>query len=493
VALVIPEGPLLKDARPLIGGKSIDSVSGGSLDHYYPGNGQQLGVVHLAGPEEVDAAVAAAKEAAPAWRGLPGTERRRLLLRLAELITEHSDEFARIATLEMGAASIVANWNSSLSARWFNYYAGWADKIEGSVNPVGPDQGFDYVAREPYGVVGLIVAWNGAMIFIGMKAAPALAAGNCVIIKPSELAPFSTIRFGELALEAGIPEGVVNVITGGAEAGEALTRHPGIGKLSFTGSVATARKIIQASAETIKPLTLELGGKSAHVMFPDADLGQAVPLAALLGVGANSGQGCACGTRILVHESIHDEVMARFADVISGYGVGDPFDPGTVVAPLVTAAARDRVAGVIEEAVANESGRLVIGGGRPGGELADGYFIEPTVFDNMQLGSPFARNEIFGPVIGVTTFKETAEAIPMANDSDYGLAAYISTRDVNLVHSVAGHLEAGSVWVNGYTLSPSAPFGGYHQSGYGREGGRPGIDEFLQTKNVFIGIPPLTA
>jgi|HubBroStandDraft_6_1064221.scaffolds.fasta_scaffold17499_3 acyl-CoA reductase-like NAD-dependent aldehyde dehydrogenase len=489
MSLAIPEGPGLEDARLLIGGDWLDSASGGTLDHHYAGNGRPLGLVHLAGAEEVDAAVRAASKATPAWRALPGPERRRLLLRLAEKITENSEEFSRIATLEMGAASLVAGWNSALSAGWFNYYAGWADKIEGSVIPVGPDQGFDYTTREPYGVVGLIVAWNGPVIFIGMKAAPALAAGNCVIIKPSELAPFSSVRFGELALEAGIPEGVVNVIPGGPEAGDAMTRHPGIGKLSFTGSIATARKIIQASAETVKPLTLELGGKSAHIMFPDADLDTAVALAAMLGVGANSGQGCACGTRILVHESIHEDVMARLAGVISNYGVGDPFDPKTVVGPLVTAAARDRVAGVIDTAVADESGKLVIGGGRPDGDLADGYFVEPTVFDDMRLDSPLAKNEIFGPVIGVTTFTETGEAIQMANSTDYGLAAYVSTRDVGLVHTVAGHLNAGSVWINGYTLSPSAPFGGYRQSGFGREGGRPGLEEYLQTKNVFIGMP----
>jgi aldehyde dehydrogenase (NAD+) len=492
MSLVIPEGPGLDDARLLVGGEWINSTTVGTMDHFYAGNGQRHGLVHLAGAEEVDAAVRAAQKAAPAWRAMPGAERGRLLRALAEKIRENSEELSRIATLEMGAASLVADWNSSLSSRWFDYYAGWTDKLESTVVPVSPDQGFDYTLTEPYGVIGLIVAWNGPLIFIGMKAAPALAAGNCVVIKPSELAPFTSVRFAELALEAGVPEGVVNVIPGGPEAGEAMTRHPGIGKLSFTGSVPTARKIIQASAESVKPLTLELGGKSAHLMFPDADLDKAVPLAAMLGVGANSGQGCACGTRILVHESIHAEVMERLAAVIATFPVGDPFDPGTVVAPLISAAARDRVAGVIDTAVESGIGKLVIGGSRPGGDLKDGYFIEPTVFDDVPMDSPMARNEIFGPVVGVTKFSDAAEAVRMANDSDFGLAAYVSTRDVGLVHGIAGQLQAGSVWVNGYTLAPSAPFGGYRQSGYGREGGRAGLEEFLQVKNVFIGLPDPT-
>jgi acyl-CoA reductase-like NAD-dependent aldehyde dehydrogenase len=492
MALVIPDGPGLDDARLLIGGKWVDSASGGALEHYYAGNGRPLGTVHLAGAEEVDAAVRAAQEAAPAWRALPGPERRRLLFRLAEKISEHAEEFSRIATLEMGAASNIAQWTSPMASGWFDYYAGWADKIESSVIPVAPAKGFDYTLSEPYGVVGLIIAWNGPLFFIGMKAAPALAAGNCLVIKPSELAPFSSIRFAELALEAGIPEGVINVIPGAGEAGDAMTRHPGIGKLSFTGSVATARKIIQASADTIKPLALELGGKSAHLIFPDADLDTAVPFAAMLGLGVNSGQGCACGTRILVHEAVHDEVMLRLASVVESFPVGDPFDPKTVIAPLVSAGARDRVCGIIDAAVSEGTGKLVVGGRRPGGELTDGYFVEPTVFDHTPIDSPLAQTEIFGPVVSVTTFKDAAEAIRMANATDFGLAAYVATKDAGLVHGVAAHLQAGSVWVNGYTeMAPSAPFGGYRKSGYGREGGRAGLEEFLQVKNVFVGVPEL--
>jgi aldehyde dehydrogenase (NAD+) len=494
VSLTIPDGLGLSDARLLIGGDRIDRTSGGKLDHYYAGNGQQLGVVHLAGPEEVDAAVRAAQKAAPAWRGLPGPERRRLLFRLADKIREHADDFARITTLEMGAASNIAQWTSPMASDWFDYYAGWADKIESSVVPVAPAQGFDYTLGEPYGVAGLIIAWNGPLFFIGMKAAPALAAGNCVVIKPSELAPYSSILFAELALEVGFPEGVINVIPGAGDAGDAMSRHPGIGKLSFTGSVGTARKIIQASAETIKPLTLELGGKSAHLIFPDADLDTVVPFAAMLGLGVNSGQGCACGTRILVHEDVHDDVMSRLVGVVDSLPVGDPFDPKTVIAPLISAAARDRVCGLIDAAVAGETGTLVTGGRRPGGDLADGYFVEPTVFDNMPNESPLAQTEIFGPVVSVTSFSDAAEAVRMANATDYGLAAYVSTQDVGLVHGIAAQLQAGSVWVNGYTqMAPSAPFGGYGHSGYGREGGKAGLEEFLRVKNVFVGVPNLAS
>ena len=490
MALVIPDGPALGEAPLLVGRERISSTSAGTLEHYYAGNGQPNGIVHLAGAAEVNAAAYAAQQAAPAWRAIPGADRRLLLSRLADLIRGNAESFARITTLEMGAAANIAQWTAPMASGWFDYYAGWADKIEGSVMPVSAATGFDYTLAEPYGVVGLIIAWNGPLFFLGMKAAPALAAGNCVVIKPSELAPFSSIKFAELALEAGFPEGVVNVVPGAAEAGDAMVRHPGIGKLSFTGSVATARKIIEASAHSVKPLALELGGKSANLIFPDAYLDSAVPHAALFGLGLNSGQGCACGTRILVHEAIHDEVLGRLTEVVSSFPVGDPFDPNTVIAPLVTAASRDRVCGLIDTAVADGGGKLVLGGERPGGELADGYFVEPTVFDNTPIDSQLAQTEVFGPVISVSTFRNVEEGIRMANATDYGLAAYIATRDVALVHGVAARIDAGSIWVNGDPqMAPSVPFGGYRQSGYGREGGKPGLEEFLQVKNVFVGLP----
>jgi aldehyde dehydrogenase (NAD+) len=489
MSLKIPDGPALEDAWPLIGGARLSSTSGGTLEHYYAGNGEQNGLVHLAGAAEVDAAVQAAQKAFPHWRALPGSERRRLLIRLSDLIRDHAAEFSRITTLEMGAATNIAGWTSPMASGWFDYYAGWADKIEGTVIPMASPPGFDYTLAEPYGVVGLIIAWNGPLFFIGMKAAPALAAGNCVVLKPSELAPFSALKFAELALEAGIPEGVVNVIPGAGEAGDAMIRHPGIGKVSFTGSAPTARKIIEASAQTIKPLSLELGGKSANIILPDADLDQIVPHAAALGLGMNSGQGCACGTRILVHRSIHDEVLARLTDVVRAYPIGDPFDSSTVIAPLISAGARDRICGLVS-AAANGGGDLVLGGNRPGGELADGFFVEATLLDNTPLDSEIAQTEVFGPVVVVSTFDTIPEAIEVANGTDYGLAAYIATQDVTAVHTIAAQLRAGSVWVNGDPqMPPSTPFGGYRQSGYGREGGRPGLDEFLQVKNVFVGMP----
>jgi aldehyde dehydrogenase (NAD+) len=483
----------LGEARPLIGADRLDSTTGGTMDHHYAGNGQRNGLVRLAGAEEVDAAVRRAQRAHPAWRAMSGSERRALLTQLANLIRSNTEEFARIATLEMGAAAVISKWTAPMASSWFDYYAGWADKIEGSVNPVSTVPGFDYVLREPYGVVGLIVAWNGPLFFLGMKAAPALAAGNCVVIKPSELAPYSTIRFAELALEAGIPEGVVNVVPGAAEAGDAMVRHPGIGKLSFTGSVATAQKIIQSSAATVKPLTLELGGKSANLIFADADLDRAVPHAAMYGLGLNSGQGCACGTRILVQDAVHDEVVDRLAAFVGALPVGDPFDESTIIAPLVSAAARDRVCGLIDRAVADGTS-LVVGGGRPGGDLTDGYFVEPTIFDNVPVDSEIAQTEVFGPVVAVTSFKDAEEAVRIANATDYGLAAYISSSNVSTVHGVASALAAGSIWVNGDPqMDPAAPFGGYRASGYGREGGRSGLEEFLQTKNVFLGLPDLPA
>jgi aldehyde dehydrogenase (NAD+) len=490
VTLVMPEEMIqLGDACSIIGGEEVRSSSAGTLQHYFAGTGQPNGLVHLAGPEEVDAAVRRAQAAAPAWAAMSGADRRAHITRLAELVRQEADDIARITTLEMGAAAVISKWTAPMAAGWLDYYAGWADKIEGSVNPVSGVPGFDYTLREPYGVVGLIVAWNGPTFFLGMKAGPALAAGNCLVIKPSELAPYSTLRFAELALEAGIPEGVVNVVTGAAAAGDAMVRHPGIGKVSFTGSGAVARKIIESSAATVKPLTLELGGKSANLIFPDADLDHIIPHAAMLGLGLNSGQGCACGTRVIVHEAIHDEVVDRLAAFVGDLPIGDPFDEKTIIAPLVTAAAQERVCGLIDEAVADGI-KLVVGGGRPGGELANGYYVEPTVFDGTAVDSRLAQTEVFGPVVAVSTFTDVADAVRQANSTEFGLAAYIATSDLSTAHRVAAALDAGSVWVNGDPqMAPSIPFGGYRASGYGREGGREGLDEYLQTKNVFIGLP----
>lgn len=341
---------------------------------------------------------------------------------------------------------------------------------------------------EPYGVVGAIVPWNGPMMGMGQKAAPALAAGNTVVAKPPEISPFGAIRFAELALEAGIPPGVLNVVPGGAEAGEALVRHPGVDKVSFTGGTATARLVMAAAAETLKPLALELGGKSANVIFGDADLDLAVTAAAFLGATLLSGQGCALPTRLYVHDDVYDEVVGGVVAQVEATAVGDPLAPGTVMGPVVTEAACDRIMGVIRRAEDEGAGTLLTGGRRLGGDLADGYFVAPTVFGDVDQNSALARDEIFGPVLSVLRFSDEDEVVSRVNDSAYGLSAYLHTRDVARAHRLAARFEVGSVVVNAFPAgSPTAPFGGVKQSGFGREGGRAGIDELLRPKNVFIG------
>ncbi|HWE71406.1 MAG TPA: aldehyde dehydrogenase family protein [Acidimicrobiales bacterium] len=480
--------PTLTDARLLIGALWVTDTSMGSIDHISPMTGRPQATIAMAGPEEIDAAVAAATGAFPGWRSTPPDQRRRLLFRVAEAVESHAEELGLISTLEGGVPRSMAGLGAPTAANWFSYYAGWADKIEGSVVPVYPARGFDYTLPEPYGVVGIIIPWNGPLISIGMKVAPALAAGNCVVLKPPELSPFAAVRFGELALEAGLPPGVLNVLPGGPAAGERLVRHPEVAKVSFTGGGATARAILDAARETLTPVALELGGKSASLLFADADLDVAVPFAARMGMAARSGQGCAFPTRLLVQRPVYAEVLERLQAATAGFVVGDPFRAETTMGPVISEGACNRIMGVIERAVDDGSGRLIAGGRRLGGPFADGYYIEPTVFADVANDSPMAQEEIFGPVLAVIPFGTEEEAVQLANASSYGLAAYINSRDLNRVHRVAPLLAAGSVFVNGHPggMLPAAPFGGYRQSGYGREGGKPGLDEFLQIKNVYV-------
>lgn len=480
--------PTLSDAGLLIGDEWVHTTSLGVLPHVNPSTGKPQAAIAMAGAPEVDAAVAAAKEALPAWRALRSDLRRDVLMALAMSLRTHADELAEISVLEGGTTIATAKASPLTAANWFAYYAGWADKIEGRTVPVFPARGFDFTVAEPYGVVGVIIPWNGPMVSIGMKIAPALAAGNCVVLKPPELSPFAAARFAELALEAGLPPGVLNVLPGGAEAGDRLVRHPDVAKVSFTGGGATARLICDAARETLTPLALELGGKSASLLFADADLDVAVPFSARMSVVARAGQGCAFPTRLMVEEAIYAEVLERLRAEVGGYVVGDPFDPNTAIGPVISAAACARILGHVDQARSTGTGRLLAGGHRLGGALADGFFIEPTVFVDVPNDSPLAQDEVFGPVLVVIPFRTEEEAVGLANDSRYGLAAYIHSQNLNRVHRLVPRLAAGSVFVNGHpgALLPGAPFGGYRESGYGREGGQAGLDEFLQVKNVYI-------
>jgi aldehyde dehydrogenase (NAD+) len=473
---------VLPRARLLIGGTRSDG-SGGTYAHVNPATGREQAPVALASASDVDAAVAAARQALPLWRGLRPDERRNALLRLASLIRAQAERIGSILTLECAVPAATAAGLPRRGADYLEYYAGLADKIEGQVIPIFPETAFDYTLPEPYGVIGLISTWNGGISSLARKAGAALAAGNTVVAKPMELAPFSSVVFGELALEAGFPPGVVNIVPGDVTAGEALVRHPGVDKLSFTGGIEAARAILRAAADNITPVVLELGGKSGNIVFPDADLEAAGRFAGTICMGM-AGQGCVFPTRLIVHESVHDQIVSTAVATASSLPVGDPLDPTTVVGPVISAAHRDRIVGMLEQAQREAAGELRLGGHALDGP---GFFLAPTIYDAVRSDAAIAQQEVFGPVLSVLTFSDEDEAIALANDTRYGLAGYVHTSDLRRAHRVARALDAGYVSLNGFAALPaSAPFGGFALSGYGKEGGRAGLDEFVRTKNVYL-------
>ena len=471
----------------LIGDRWVRQSDGGTMEHINPATGKPHKTFAVASVGEVDAAVAAARAALPDWRRWQPDARRDALQRLASLIWEHRTQIGAISALESG--NVYSEFVGTYVAEWVRYYAGWADKLTGeSVKPY-PFTGIDFTVPEPVGVVGLIVTWNGPLGFCGMGGAPALAAGCCLVIKSPELAPFSPVTFGRLCLEAGIPPGVVNVVTGGPDVGHALVSHPGVDKISFTGGTATARKLAETCAATLKPMVMELGGKSANLIFADADVDAAIPLSSRF--TNNAGQGCSMPTRLLVERSVYERVVDGVVERASAVVAGDPFDPGVTMGPVISAGAVERILGVIDRAKAQGSGKLALGGHRLGDDLADGYFIAPTVFTDVDNRSELAQEEIFGPVLSIIPFDEEDEAIALANGTTYGLAAYAHTSDMKRARRLVAELEAGNVHINGTgpgPLSPASPFGGVKQSGYGRQGSRLGVYEFLDIKNVYLNI-----
>lgn len=467
----------------LVGDGWVRSDAAGTYAHRYAATGAVQAEVGLAGAGDVDAAITAARAAQPAWAARPPLERAAILLRLADLLDAHAEEAAELAALDNGTPVSVMN-PGAYTAAWVRYYAGWCDKLDGETLTGGP--GLSYVRLEPYGVVAAVPPWNGSMMGMGQKCGPALAAGNAVVAKPPEVAPFGMLRFAELALEAGLPPGVLDVVVGGATTGEALVAHPGVDKISFTGGGATARTIMAAAARTLTPLALELGGKSANIVFPDADLDRAAGTAAMLGTALLSGQGCALPTRTYVHEDVYEDVVAKIVATVTSLRVGDPLDRGTFVGPVVTEDAMERILGVVERAT-RDGATLLTGGRRLGRELAAGWFVAPRVFGDVDHDSDLARHEVFGPVQAVMRFATEDEVLADANDSDFGLAAYVHTRDAARVQRFAHALQAGTVVVNDMgAMSPATPFGGYKASGFGREGGRAGIEEMVQRKTVFV-------
>jgi aldehyde dehydrogenase (NAD+) len=473
----------------LVGGDWVQETSVGTLPHYNAATGKVQRHFAAAGAAEVDAAVAAARAALPAWRAWRPVDRRDLLRRLADMLRAEAADFAAISTLEAGMIGPLAAFQAPRAAEWIDYYAGWADKIEGATVPM--PGAFDYTVHEPIGVVAVILTWNGPTGTIGMKVPAALAAGCTVVLKPAELAPFSAVRFGKLCLDAGFPPGVVNVVPGGADAGDALVRHPGVDKISFTGGPATAQRIQAACAETLTPLLLELGGKSANLVFADADLDVAAQKSAA-GIAGMSGQACVAPTRLLVQDGVYDEVVERVLGHLSKLRLGDPRSPDTTMGPVISGAAADRIVGSVDRARREHSGELLLGGERAGGDLADGYFVPPTVFGDVDPTSDLAQNELFGPVLSVVRFHDEAEAVAIANATAFGLAAYVHTSNVSRALRLASQLDAGNVSINGGAVvaGPYGPFGGFGRSGYGKEGGLAGLLEYTRTKNVNIALLP---
>ena len=482
VADVLPRHPII------IGDTHETAGSGEMLAHVYPGTGTVTAEFRMAGPADVDRAVAAAQAAFPAWRAMTGDKRRDLMFRLAGLIEAQSLALAPILTAENGSTIVMSGYMGYDAAQKFRYFGGWADKIEGRTIATWGGPAHDYVAYEPFGVVGVIVPWNGPIFAATMVLAPALAAGNCIVIKAPDLAPYSVMRLVELIREAGLPPGVVNLVTGGADVGAAMVSHPGIGKIEFIGSGATAKKILVSAATALKPVGLELGGKSAVLVFADADL-QSAAKRGLAGAVSANGQGCVNGTRLLVERSIYEPYLQMLSAMAAYLKVGDPFAADTVLGPVISQAALDRIQGIVDRGVA-AGGRVVCGGGRIGGDMAEGYFLPVTILADVAPDSEVSRDEVFGPVLVVTPFDTEEEAVVLANDSAYGLGAYLHTTNLARAHRVANQMMAGQVQVNGAgeAMTPCVPFGGMKHSGHGRLGGIEGLREFQQVRNVWINL-----
>lgn len=476
---------LLPKATSFIGDAPRDG-SARTRSWVHPADGHHYAEVALAGVPEVDAAVAAGRDAFPAWQAMAPSVRRDLLHGLAAAIREHATDLAALVSLEMGMPLRASVAGVGQAAEWFAHYAGWADKIGGAAVPVAPGAVHDYTTLAPRGVVAAIIPWNGPVIAAALKVAPALAAGNCAVLKPSELAPFSSVRLATVLAEAGLPPGVLSVVGGGPEGGAALVAHPGVDMISFTGGDSAGHAVGRAAAERHLPAVLELGGKSASLVFDDVDPARAGKLAVLLGVAQNSGQGCFLPTRLLVQRPIYHAVLDAAVAAVGKVRLGDPFESTTSMGPVVDDAAANRITAVIDAARAEGHGRLVVGGSRVEGP---GSFVAPTVFAEVDPASPLAQEEIFGPVLAVTPFDDEDEAIALANGTRFGLAGYVWTGQLARAHRVASRLDAGYVSVNGMAgLPPAAPFGGWKASGHGTEGGQDGLREYLRTKNVHVAL-----
>ena len=475
----------LETFKLFINGKSVDALSGKTFDSLNPYTGEPWARLADGGPADVDLAVEAARAAFDgSWGAMSGFERAAIMRKIATAITDNAERLALLEVRDSGKLMREMLGQLNVLGTWYAYFSGLADKLEGRTVPaVAPRTYFGYTTREPVGVVGAITPWNSPLLLLTMKLAPLLAAGCTCVVKPSEHSPVSTVAFAEILTEADLPPGVLNVVTGWERAtGEALAAHRGIDKVAFTGSTATGVKVAQAAIANVNKITLELGGKSPQVVFPDADL-DAAANGLVAGVFAATGQTCMAGSRLIVHESVKDELLAKVAERAASIKQGDPTHADTEMGPVANVPQYEKVLGYLE--VARAEGATIVAGGEPNAELG-GLFVKPTVV-LADPGATIVREEVFGPVLAAYTFTDEDQAIALANDTPYGLAGAVWTKDVHRAHRVAGAIRAGTVWINAYrVVTPNMPFGGFGLSGIGRENGVRAVDEYLEEKSVIV-------
>jgi aldehyde dehydrogenase (NAD+) len=475
----------------LIGGEWIDAEGGRTFGSSNPATEEVLTQVADASPADVDRAVQAARrafdDAAHPWRKMSAGERGRVMLRIADVIERNLEELAELETLDNGKPIFESRYvDLPMVVDVFRYYAGWATKITGDTISINSGA-FTYTLREPVGVVGAIVAWNFPLLLASWKLGPALAAGCTVVLKPAEQTPLTALRFAELAQEAGVPPGVLNVVTGGPETGKVLVNHPGVDKIAFTGSTVVGKEIMRSAADTLKRVTLELGGKSPNIVFADSDLDNAVK-GAINGIFYGKGEVCCAGSRLFVESKIHDEFVDKLAARARKLQPGDPLDPKTRLGAIVSQQQMQAVLGYIESGK-SEGAQVVTGGKRASVNGDKGYFIEPTVFGGVKNEMKIAQEEIFGPVLATLSFDDMEQVAALANANPYGLAAAIWTNDIKKAHALTRRLRAGTVWINTYGLMDAAlPFGGYKQSGFGRDLGAEAMEHYTEVKSVWLSL-----